>query len=212
MKGWIKSQTSDNDLFPLRMQLTELIPRDSYLLELGRGTGDLLFLTSGKIRYGMGLEDSGTLVRFARRRMKSEGIRNVAIRKARFPRSIQSVAPVDCGVASIFFSGLPPGKAESTLRIFGATCAEVLIADFVSGRGGRPSLTQVLSGRDMPVNREYFRSFARSGYVEGMIDRTGLEIVDAYDTFSEAIRIYRIAGTSGLSDLRVEEYSTAISI
>lgn len=181
------------------MQLTEMIPRDANILEVGSGNGELLYLSSRKVRYGMGLEQSGSLVRLARKRLKSEGIRNIAVRKARFPRSILSVAPVDCGIAATFFSKMNLDEADSTLTAMANICSQVLIADY-SDYMGRPGLTGVLSGKDSRQSAN-FKSFAEAGFVEGLIERTGLEVVDEVDSLVKPIKLYRVVSPERVAEL-----------
>jgi len=200
VRGWIKTQDTDNELFTIRVQVADLLRRDANVLEVGSGAGDLLFMASEKIRYGLGLEESATLVRIARKRFSARGIRNVANRRGRFPRSIRSVAPVDYGVAINFFSALEREVAISTLVALSEICSEILIADFVEdpGKSGSP---QPFQGKDAKNRKVHFRSYVSDGFLDGLIERAELEVLEKMDTRNECLKIYRLAGKGSLREL-----------
>ena len=53
---WIKSRLADRALAPLRSELVDHIDHGSVLLEIGCGTGALMFHAASKISYGYGID------------------------------------------------------------------------------------------------------------------------------------------------------------
>jgi SAM-dependent methyltransferase len=191
MKGWITSQTADHFRLPLRMQLAEMIPSDSKFLEVGCGTGDLFYLVSQKISFGLGLDKSLTLVRYAQQKMRKQEIKNVAIRRARFPETLSYVAKFDVGVACLFFSNLPNEKAESTLKKMCELCPEILIAEFDPAHKMKTS--KLITESAGSFDKENSKAFRRSGGVEALADRCGLEIMRKVKGPYKGLFIYTVA-------------------
>ena len=54
----VKSITVDKYLLPIRKKIFRLIPKDCSVMDVGCGTGSLLFLLSKKINYGLGIDIS----------------------------------------------------------------------------------------------------------------------------------------------------------
>ncbi|MFW2374659.1 MAG: class I SAM-dependent methyltransferase [Gammaproteobacteria bacterium] len=54
--AWFKSTTADKVLSPVRQRLLEMIEPGSTVLDVGCGTGDLLFKASNKIKFDLGVD------------------------------------------------------------------------------------------------------------------------------------------------------------
>jgi SAM-dependent methyltransferase len=185
--NWIIRQTSNRQLFTLHTQLTEILPKGSDVLEMGCYRGEFLYLASDKIRYGLGLERSGRLVKAGRARMKTEGVRNIALRKARFPQSLESVAKLDVGVASLFFHTLEHQVAVRSLEKAAEICDEVIIADVVS-----TSERIDFIRKSKFFDRRNFQEYLKNGAIEGLVNAAGLEISDVYESDIEGVGIYHL--------------------
>ncbi len=72
----VKLKSGDN-LAPIRNQLMELIEPTSTLIEFGCGDGDLLFKLSQKIKYGLGIDKSNTLIDHALKQKERRNITNI---------------------------------------------------------------------------------------------------------------------------------------
>ena len=198
MKGWITSQTADHFRLPLRMQLAEMIPQESKFLEVGCGTGDLFYLLSQKISFGLGLEKSQPLVRFAQQKMRKQEIRNVAIRRARFPETLSYVAKFDVGLASLFFSNLTADKAEDTLKKMGELCSEILIAEFDPSH--KMKRAKLIADSVGWFDKENYKAFRRSGGVEALAERCGMQITQRTEGPYKGLFIYTL-----VQELRVKQ-------
>lgn len=190
MKGWITSQTADHFRLPLRMQLAEMISPNSKIIEVGCGTGDLFYLVSKTISFGLGLEASQPLVRYGRTKMKKQGIKNIAIRRARFPETLSYVAKFDIGVASLFFSNLSVLSAIDTLNKMVELCDEVLIAEFDSPK--RIKTNRGIADSVLPFDKEKKKAFWKNGGVEGLVKCCGVKVISKVQGPYEGLFVYTV--------------------
>lgn len=209
MKGWITSQTADHFRLPLRMQLAEMILPNSKLLEVGCGTGDLFYLVSRKITYGLGMESSMPLVRYGRSKLRKQDIKNVAIRRARFPETLSYVANFDVGVASLFFSTLTIQAAVDTLTKMTEVCGEILIAEFDSPQ--KLNATQAIADSVRGLDKERKNAFWRNGGVEGLVRCCNMKIREKVEGPYHGLFIYTIAPLSSALT-KVSEAENMVSV
>jgi len=195
VKGWITSQTADHFRLPLRMQLAEMILPNSKLLEVGCGTGDLFYLVSRKISYGLGMETSLPLVRYGRSKLRKQDIKNVAIRRARFPETLSYVAKFDVGVASLFFSKLTIQSAVDTLTKMAEVCEEILIAEFDSPQ--KSNASQAIADSVRGLDKQKKNAFWRKGGVEGLVECCNMKITKKVEGPYQGLFIYTVAPVSG---------------
>ena len=77
-KTFIKSKITDRNLLTLRKQISKYITKDSKIIEIGCGTGSLLFLLSSKIKEGLGIDISSSMIKFCIKKARKENIKNIS--------------------------------------------------------------------------------------------------------------------------------------
>ena len=67
----------DKNLFLTRRQIYDLVKKDSRIVDLGCGDGELLRILSSKISYGLGIDKNRREIDFAKKLTKRNGIKNL---------------------------------------------------------------------------------------------------------------------------------------
>jgi ubiquinone/menaquinone biosynthesis C-methylase UbiE len=116
MTGRIKANTADRYLRPIRFQIVELIEPNTTVAEFGCGNGDLLFKLSYKIRTGIGLDKSESLISYARKVKEKNNVENLDFRIVDLAKESLYEFKVDYSIASLIFHIL---NRENAIELLG---------------------------------------------------------------------------------------------
>lgn len=132
VKVWIKRKASDRVLAPLRKELIALIKEGSSVLEIGCGTGDLLFQSAHKISYGYGVDIDQDMIESAELMRKKKRLNNLSFEcldaLAMAPRRF------DIATSTLCLHELPKQKACSLLKMMLHNSSMVLVADYTQAK------------------------------------------------------------------------------
>lgn len=79
VKVWLKSRVADRVLSPVREELIELIEPCATLLDIGSGTGDLIFRSAPKLAKGLGIDSDKGMINYAEEKRRKEGVGTVKL-------------------------------------------------------------------------------------------------------------------------------------
>lgn len=191
MKAWIKTHTVDRYLQPLRLQLLKALPDGVSLLEIGCGTGDLLFRAAPQISYGLGVDADSELISYARRKKQQNNLLHLDFQAEYLQPAFDLGRTFEWGVACLFFHVLPAEEAISVLKTLKEHCDQIWIAAFVQPSNKKEEglmwLDQRFSG-----HYQHYRNYANQGYMEGLLREAEVEICRLEPTFDPCITLYLI--------------------
>ncbi len=201
LSAWFKSKTADRVLLPVREKIGDLIEKDSRVLEVGCGTGDLLFRLSGKIEFGLGLDIDPGMIRFAHHRLSKEQVANLEFKAAR----LESLDRVFLGRFNIASSTLclhemETDDAVSVLSLLRKHVDKIVIADFdmPDSLWGKISIEL-----DESISGHYrrFRKYRSSGGLPNLAARAGLDILSESRTTIDGVTVWQLGRMPPLSQV-----------
>ena len=191
MNGTTKSYTVDKYLHPIRKQICDMVPSGTQILELGCGNGDLLFQLSPKIKKGVGLDISGELIHYARKKANSQLFSNL-----RF--DVKNVSSDDLGsfkydyvIISLFLHVIPPSEAQFLLHGLHKFADQIIICAFTRPENKWQRFLLWLDQR-FTSHFKNFHDYQNQGYMNGLIKDLNLSSIKIYDTFDPVIKVYQL--------------------
>ena len=191
MKAYIKKNSTDRYLYPIRKQIIELINPDSSVYDFGCGNGDLLFKLSAKIRKGIGFDNSKSLISYANKRKSLEQINNIDFKLVNLTKDSLTNNPVNYSVASLFFHVLYKKDALRLLQKMIDISEVTIVCGFSKPKTCKQNFLLHLDQR-FSSHYPNFTNYKENNYMKGILDSIKNIDIECYSTFDPVIKIYRI--------------------
>jgi len=192
-KVWIKSKAADRILSPLRKELIELIEEESTLLEVGCGTGDLLFQSAHRIGYGYGIDIDHGMIEYAESKRKERCLNHLSFEC--IDALTMPPRQFDIATSTLCLHELPKQKACELLKYMVDNAKEVLIADYTEAKSrlGKMSIEfdELISG-----HYRNYRNYRKSGEIPCYAEEIGAIVRQEIASEIEGISIWRIASNA----------------
>jgi len=193
LKVWIKSKAADRVLSPLRKELIELITDDSTLLEVGCGTGNLLFLSAQKISSGHGVDIDQGMIEFAESKRKENGLKHLSFEcidaLKMTPRQF------DIATSTLCLHELPKQKACDILKMMVDNSKIVLIADYTEAKS---TFGKISIEFDELISGHYcnYKNYRKSGEIPFYAEEVGAIVHQKIASAIDGISIWRISSNA----------------
>lgn len=192
-KPWFKSKTADRLLLPLRKELLELIEHNSTLLEVGCGTGELLFQAASKISAGHGVDINQGMINYAEAKRQKHNLNNLSFEcvdaLAMTPRKF------DISTSTLCLHEMPEQQACAVLKIMVDNSEMVLVSDFTKAKStlGRLSIEfdELLSG-----HYRNYKQYRRSGEIPAYAEKAGARVHKEITSAVDGISIWLVSNNS----------------
>ena len=188
--AWFKSKTADKVLAPIRELIIALIDKNSEVLEIGCGTGDLLFRASEKIGFGLGVDLDRQMIDFASKRKQEEKFENLEF----ISEDITSMADFasrkfDVSTSTLCLHEMLEEDAISTLELMAKYSSKLVIADYIVPRS---LLGKISIELDEFVSGHYrnFTHYRRRGGILYLAKMVNLDVRSVTDTPIDGIQIW----------------------
>lgn len=191
-KAWFKSKTADKVLSPIREAIIDRVNDGSDLLDVGCGTGDLLFRAEGKIHYGLGVDLDPSMIRFAQMRKakrkadKLEFSQTDIGEPGALPKRTFAIS-----TSTLCLHEMRASEAVSVLQLMAEVSSKILIADYARPEhflaGFSIELDEMISG-----HYGRFRQYRNNGYLPQLARQAGLDIVNTWSTPIDGILIWEL--------------------
>ena len=190
IKAWFKSKTADSVLLPVREAIANLIDQNSTVLDVGCGTGDLLFKVANKISFGLGVDLDRSMINFANARKSKAQVSNLEF------ISEDISAPgllVDCvfdvSTSTLCLHEMTEKSSVSTLRLMAKHSSRIIIADFIKPETywGKVSIEvdELLSG-----HYQRFRNYRIKGGVPYLAELAGIKVISEKSSSIDGIGVW----------------------
>lgn len=160
----------------MRELIIEQLDEGCRLLDVGCGTGDLLFRARDKISYGLGVDLDAGMIRFANKRKTTLRVDHLHFGQAdinKMPQLAQQ--SFDIASSTLCLHEMPIETAVQVLKTLAAHSQKILIADFIraESRWSRLSIEfdELISG-----HYARFRRYRRAGGLPQLADHAGLAV------------------------------------
>jgi len=190
IKAWFKSKTADRVLLPVREVIVNLIDRDSSALDVGCGTGDLLFKVSNKIRFGLGVDMDRSMINFANKRKDKKKVSNLEFMCEDFSTpELLSDRHFDVSTSTLCLHEMTEKAAVSTLRLMAKHSSRIIIADFLKPKmyWGKVSIEvdEFFSG-----HYDRFKNYRKNGGLLYLAELAGVKVLSEISSPIDGIGVW----------------------
>lgn len=188
---WLKSRIADKVLSPVREELINQIMPGSTIVDIGCGTGDLLFKSAAKLSKGYGIDIDKGMINYAEERRREESVRNIKF----ICGDIRNIERnnYDLSTSTLCLHEAGSNAACEILEIMVNHSKKVLIADYASantltGKIGI-EMDEMLSG-----HYGNYRKYKKCGEIPYYAKQVGASIKKTIRTKIDGISIWVIDG------------------
>lgn len=185
-RTFLKNYFNDKYLKQLRSQILEYIPQNSKVIDIGCGTGSLLFELSSKIDYGLGIDTDSSMIKFVQKKLEREGLKNLEF-KVQDANNFSYKKEYDLATLSLVVHSLDTLSGLSMLKRASSVADKVIIADYILLKGFKNFLVhmdEILAGHYMN-----FRKYEKNSIVT-LIKESGLTLEEEVKTKYSEIGIW----------------------
>jgi SAM-dependent methyltransferase len=191
LKVLLKSNVADKVLSPIRNELIGQVNAGSSLLDIGSGTGDLLFRCASKLSRGLGVDLNKEMIRYAEEKRRKEGVENIKFICGDI-RSLEE-EKYDIATSTLCLHEVGQEVACEILELMVNNSKKVLVADYTSAKGffGKVGIEidEMFSG-----HYGNYRKYKKSGEIPFYANRVGVDIRDTIQTEIDGISIWVMDG------------------
>lgn len=189
-KAWFKSKTADKVLQSLREEIITLININSSVIEIGCGTGDLLFKLSDKIERGLGVDIDRSMIEFAKKKKDKLSFANLEFEKRDFSKSeLDFTKKYDISTSTLCLHEMDSENAIKTLKTMAKISSKIIIADYSKPKSflGKISLEfdEFISG-----HYSKFRKYRQKGGINYLCKCSNLMIISQIKSSIDGIQIW----------------------
>ena len=191
-RAWFKSRTADKVLSPVREMIIDRMETGSRVLEIGCGTGDLLFKASNKIAHGLGIDLDTGMIDFANNRKQQEQTENLEFVSEDLASVVASgLKRSDVSTSTLCLHEMTEQDACNTLELMARYSSKLIIADYGMARGWWAKVSIEL---DELISGHYrrFTGYRRRGGMPYLARAADLKILSVIDTPIDGIRIWEL--------------------
>ena len=178
----------------MREQIVSLIESDCVFLDVGCGTGDLLFKAEHKISFGLGVDIDPGMIRFANEKKRIFKSDNIEFIQENI-NSLKKLSEYEIDVASstLCLHEMKEDEAINTLRSLAVISSRILIADYSEPKSFWSKVSVEL---DEMISGHYgrFKKYRKNGYIPYLASRAGLIVSQVKETPIDGILIWELNG------------------
>ena len=193
IKAWFKAKTADKVLAPVRELIVENISPGSTVLEIGSGTGDLLFRASEKIEYGLGVDQNPVMIRFSQKKVSEGNYKNLHFENINAEKLRDTIdKQFNVSTATLCIHEMDEELAIRVIRSMSEVSSRLLIADYQYPKKITERLVLEL---DELVSGHYhsFRNYRKNGGFPAIVDKCNLNIEKQIDTKIDSIALWVVS-------------------
>ena len=188
---WLKTNVADKVLFPVRAEIISLVQPGESLLEIGSGTGDLLFQSSSKISHGCGVDIDKKMIEHSKITAKERNINNIDF-ICNDVRNLE-IENYDISTSTLCLHELPENIACEILLLMISNSKIVVIADYTSSDTFLGKLSIEIDEFFSGHYRNY-RKYKAIGELPYYANKLGARINDIRKTKIDGISLWIIEG------------------
>lgn len=187
---WIRNHITDRSLASLREQISQLIPDQASVVEVGCANGRLLFDNAGRIRQGFGVDLNGRMIAFAEKKSHDNNCQNIAFRAADALAIVNQLPfPPSVTICSLCLHEMPEKTAIKVIQQYSEASDEIIIADLFEPED---IFGKTFLHFDEWIAGHYgqFKSYLQNGGMPGLLEKSGVQISKELDGQISGIKIW----------------------
>jgi len=177
--GWFYSKFVDTFAKEMREIMSEFIVDDSSVIDIGCGTGDLVFKLAKKCKYVVGIDLSSKMIQFANQQKEKAHFPNVEFIHADGVSISEHInKSFDYATASFVLHEMSKDDRMKAIKEMKGIAKEIIIGDYAISQpksflGILGALSEGLQG--LTILKNYW-SFVSGGGIDGLLVQCGLKI------------------------------------
>ena len=188
---WLKANAADKVLSPLRQELVTLFHTDSSVLDIGCGTGDLLFRAANKISTGHGIDLDQQMIQYANSKANEYPKKNLrfdCLNALELPQDTYDVV-----TSTLCLHEMDDDDACAILRQTSKMTRRLLIADYAEPRS---LANRIATEFDEMISGHYsqFRRYRQAGRIPAYARACDLAISQTRQSSIDGIVIWELQG------------------
>ena len=191
LKIWIKVNTADKALSALREELISFFDEADSVLDIGCGSGDLLFKARSKISKGIGIDLDRDMINYAQENCKINSIGNLEFKC--IDATKMEPSNFDISTCTFCLHELKQNDACEILKYMAKNSKRILIADYSKPKS---FLSYLGIEFDEMISGHYlrFRKYRKAGTIFEYTKSSGLSILNTTPSSIDGITIWEIKG------------------
>ncbi|GBD94901.1 demethylrebeccamycin-D-glucose O-methyltransferase [bacterium BMS3Abin05] len=185
----------DPNLQEVREIIADYLPNRASLIDIGCGTGALLFHLAPKCSRLIGIELSPRMIDSANTEKRNRRLNHVEFRLADASRlSMFKDREFDAAVTSMVLHEMPQSARRPVIREMKRIARQLIIADYAIPQPGTKDglITYPIEFAAGPSHFKGFLSFRRTGGLPGLLNSMGLEIESSTLNRSRTIQVVKL--------------------
>ncbi|MBT5330193.1 MAG: methyltransferase domain-containing protein [Porticoccaceae bacterium] len=189
-KVWLKSKAADRVLSPLRTELIALVEQGASLLDIGCGTGDLLFRSAEKISRGYGIDIDKAMIGFANSKRQENNLDHLQFDCV--DALELDAQKFDFSTSTLCLHELPQQKACELLRVMLDSSDKALISDY---RAANSPFAQMRIELDELMSGHYgnYRKYRSAGEIPAYAEQIGARVEQEIQSSIDGISIWVVS-------------------
>lgn len=189
---WLKVNAADKALAPLRNNIITLFGEGDTVIDIGCGSGDLLFKSASKIRSGYGVDLDRAMIEYALKKKQLEFISNLQFEC--LDAAELKAKEYDVATCTLCLHELTEDRACRVLQTMSEVSSRIIIADY-----WRPisMLAKIGIEFDEMISGHYcrFRQYRKVGGIPEYAQKCGLDVIQSMDSGIDGITIWDLQST-----------------
>lgn len=172
-------------------QIFEMVDQNSKVVEFGCAKGDLLLNLCSKIEFGIGIDNSKTLIDKAIVRRNIKGVSNISFSCEELNKNYTINGTYDIAIASLFFHVIPVIDSINLVNKLKASSSLLLIAAICKPAN---MIQSSMLWLDQKMTQHYsnFKTYKDFGYMDGLLEKVQVSDIKIFKTCIPFVRIYKI--------------------
>ncbi|MCD4666892.1 class I SAM-dependent methyltransferase [archaeon] len=181
---WLKSKITDKILLPIKKEIIKQIPKNSKVIEIGSGTGSLLFLLSKKIKKGVGIDINSSMVNFSNNKAKKLKIKNLKFKLLDAKKLNSSKKEYNVAISMLTIHTIDKKSRTNLLRKMSIMADKIIIVDY------KKSKLLINLEEMLTKHHRHFIEYIKNGGITKIINESNLIIEKHIKTKNDAIDIW----------------------
>lgn len=187
---WIRTQITNRIFTNLRSQISEFIPSNSNVVDVGCSTGQFLIEIADRIESGVGIDHNEKMISFAVKKSNKDKVKNLQFLTTDAIDAIDNIHyKSTVTICSLCLHEMTDTKAIEILNKYFSISKKIIIVDLCEPKS---FLLKKLLHLDEWISGHYnrFALYLKNHGIPGLINQSNIKIYEVKQTNTPSIKIW----------------------